>query len=76
MSDVEKAGKFVGDVLTGGAVSARDARQDARRRQRQMEQEQAQLQEEQTERRRNTLRRGLSRGVPSESLFDVLGGPQ
>lgn len=73
---LEDAGKFAGDALTGGAISAAAARKDARRQANALREEREQQQQKATSRRRNLLRAGLRSSGGSNSLFDVLGSPQ
>lgn len=62
----------IGDVLTGGAFTAKREGRKARRRADEAEEQLEQEREAETTRRRNFQRAALTQ---QPSLFDMLGGP-
>lgn len=67
---VKSVARFVGDTLTGGAISAREARKEVNREAARQEAEMAEMEATQQKRRRNQL---ITQLQGSPSLFDVLG---
>lgn len=72
MGAVKSIARGIGDVLTGGAFSAKRARKKARKRADEAEEQLEQEREAETTRRRNFQRAALTQ---QPSLFDMLGGP-
>jgi len=72
MGAVKSIARGIGDVLTGGAFTARKEGKKAKKRARQAEEELEQEREAETTRRRNFQRAALQQ---QPSLFDLLGGP-
>lgn len=73
MSGLSKIATGVGDLLTGGAFSARKARKRAKRQEREAEEQRLEMTAEERSRRRSIQRAALER---QPSLFDMLGGPR
>lgn len=72
MGMVKSIATGIGDVLTGGAFSARKARKKARKRANEAEDKLEQTAEAARTRRQNFQRAALQQ---QPSLFDLLGGP-
>ncbi|TVR99838.1 MAG: hypothetical protein EA406_02225 [Rhodospirillales bacterium] len=62
----------MGDVLTGGAFTARREARRVRRAEEETQQQLTEMQREERQRRRNLQRASLQR---QPTLFDLLGGP-
>lgn len=73
MGVIASVAKGVGDLLTGGAISARKARKRAKREEERAEQEMLAETEAERARRRSIQRAALQR---QPSLYDMLGGPK
>lgn len=72
MGAVKSIARGIGDVLTGGAFTARKEGKKAKKRARQAEEELEQEREAGRDRRQNFQRAALQQ---QPSLFDLLGGP-
>jgi len=72
MGVVKDVFEGIGDVLTGGAISAKKERKKARRAAREAS-EQAEQESAEERRRRRNIQRSALQNQPS--LFDLLSGP-
>lgn len=73
MGGIAKIATGIGDVLTGGAFSAKKARKRVKRQEREAEKERLEMTAEERSRRRSLQRAALER---QPSLFDMLSGPR